>query len=709
MANDPINKNLGTVTAYGYAKSKGYTGTEEEFAELMADYATVGQQAAASAQEAAASAQGAQAAKDDAESAATASQAAGSAAASSASAAATAAQAAYSYATAASTAQQGAAAAQEAAVSAKGAAEQAATAAGTAKDAAEAAQQSAEDAKVGAAQAASSAASSAELAEDAAEKISPAKYVSPSGDDSNDGNTPQSAYASLSKALSTGVENIFVARGTYTEMNPNSETWNPRYTNAAVNIVADSVLLITTTALYFRYAREVQISGLHISIDPAAPDNASGMLLLNCSAARLFACEVSGAPYMGYRLDGTKAVLENCVAHDCGIDGINAHRVADGYEPDITLVNCSAYNNGDDGASVHEHGKMTVIGGEYYNNGQAGIAAANFCTFSFRDVSCHNNGRSGIEAINDSLGGSAPAVGSIENCWIHNNPFGVSVKNYNVRVAGNAFERNANADVQTSEGATVSSQGYSIETLSVYPTDTASGNPAAITDGAEGLPVKSLSVQITPVQSGSGDPAPDNVRQISGRTGLQLYVSPTADVQDGDTYALSWESEAGTVYGGTLDVTTGLLTVNRGKKVFDGSENGWTINSSYGVAYDIRGIGSGIDLTQLPVADYLTTLPQGAGSGLAAWQCRYNPSGAYFLARGDAAVTASVAAWKAYLAEHPLTVLFGLSSPFTYQIAPNAVRTLLGVNKIWSDAGEVSLIYRADVGLYINKKLGVSV
>lgn len=48
--------NLGTATAYGYAKDKGYTGTEEEFAELMASYASVAESAAASAEAAAASA-----------------------------------------------------------------------------------------------------------------------------------------------------------------------------------------------------------------------------------------------------------------------------------------------------------------------------------------------------------------------------------------------------------------------------------------------------------------------------------------------------------------------------------------------------------------------------------------------------------------------------------------------------------------------------
>lgn len=40
-----VIKDLGAVSAYAYAVEKGYTGTEAEFAELMADYAAVGQRA----------------------------------------------------------------------------------------------------------------------------------------------------------------------------------------------------------------------------------------------------------------------------------------------------------------------------------------------------------------------------------------------------------------------------------------------------------------------------------------------------------------------------------------------------------------------------------------------------------------------------------------------------------------------------------------
>ena len=47
-----IQKDLGTATAYGYAKDGGYTGTEAEFTTLMASYATVAGAAAGSAADA---------------------------------------------------------------------------------------------------------------------------------------------------------------------------------------------------------------------------------------------------------------------------------------------------------------------------------------------------------------------------------------------------------------------------------------------------------------------------------------------------------------------------------------------------------------------------------------------------------------------------------------------------------------------------------
>lgn len=56
-----------------------------------------------------------------------------------------------------------------------------------------------------------------------------------------------------------------------------------------------------------------------------------------------------------------------------------------------------------------------------------------------------------------------------------------------------------------------------------FPQKSAQGAIVTIEDGADNVPVVSLEAEINPVQSGSGDPAPDNVRPISGWTGANVF------------------------------------------------------------------------------------------------------------------------------------------------------------------------------------------
>lgn len=179
-----MSKYLGDVSAYAYAVSQGYTGTEEEFAELMASYATVAQNAAASAsaaaQSATAAAGSASSASGSAETATTkASEAASSASTASgaastattkASEAATSATNAGNSATAAAGSASTASTAATSATNAKAAAETAQTAAETAQGKAETAQGKAEDAQEAAETAAQSvSASAAQIAKNASD------------------------------------------------------------------------------------------------------------------------------------------------------------------------------------------------------------------------------------------------------------------------------------------------------------------------------------------------------------------------------------------------------------------------------------------------------------------------------------------------------------------------------------------------------------
>lgn len=77
----------------------------------------------------------------------------------------------------------------------------------------------------------------------------------------------------------------------------------------------------------------------------------------------------------------------------------------------------------------------------------------------------------------------------------------------------------------------------------LLPEATASGNPISI-DNASGFNAKSAKVTVLPIQSGSGDPSPTNIRPISGRDSLGL-VRTGFNVWDEE-----WEV-------GTINISTG--------------------------------------------------------------------------------------------------------------------------------------------------------
>ena len=74
----------------------------------------------------------------------------------------------------------------------------------------------------------------------------------------------------------------------------------------------------------------------------------------------------------------------------------------------------------------------------------------------------------------------------------------------------------------------ISDSGKSLSDLydAAMISKTASGSIVTITDGADGVPIKEMTVQIAPVQAGSGDPSSSNVRAISGWTAMKIARTP---------------------------------------------------------------------------------------------------------------------------------------------------------------------------------------
>lgn len=58
--------------------------------------------------------------------------------------------------------------------------------------------------------------------------------------------------------------------------------------------------------------------------------------------------------------------------------------------------------------------------------------------------------------------------------------------------------------------------------MSAFPTSSANGQLLIITDGADGIPAKTVTINLAPYQSGSGDPSPENVRPISGYQSVKV-------------------------------------------------------------------------------------------------------------------------------------------------------------------------------------------
>ena len=142
-----------------------------------------------------------------------------------------------------------------------------------------------------------------------------------------------------------------------------------------------------------------------------------------------------------------------------------------------------------------------------------------------------------------------------------------------------------------------------------------------------------LTANIVPQQSGSGTPSPDNIRPISGWTEVTVFVSPTEDEEDATTHTTSLGR---TVYGGTVDVVSGVLNAYP----YYASYNGETLNGKW--------------ICDRAVYSQGTTPPIGS----------------------------------------QVALISGES--ITYQLTPQTINTLAGVNNVWADCGSITKAKIAD-------------
>ena len=201
-----------------------------------------------------------------------------------------------------------------------------------------------------------------------------------------------------------------------------------------------------------------------------------------------------------------------------------------------------------------------------------------------------------------------------------------------------------------------------------------------------------------------------NANKPTGINNIQLEVGSTATAYEpyqGQTYTIDLD---GTRYGGTLDVTTGKLTVTKKLVVLDGSET-VSINGSgtsqwfYNVTVQFGALSvTSNDQTGVVCDTYPSALVFSTTDYNGIW-C--NTSGNNVRIRWGTEDTA--ANFKTWLSNNNVHLSVPMATPIEVDLDPVTIETLLGTNNIFADCGDITVDYYADTTLFVNKKIAAAV
>lgn len=147
------------------------------------------------------------------------------------------------------------------------------------------------------------------------------------------------------------------------------------------------------------------------------------------------------------------------------------------------------------------------------------------------------------------------------------------------------------------------------------------------------------------------------------------------------------------VFGGELDITTGVLTCTKGVVVFDGSsDETWqrylSTNNFFTDAV-VSLIKKTNNNTQWAVADSLNWRANCWDLDLYGVFANHSNGRLYF--NFNAEIAADLRTW---LAAHPIQVVYELATPYTIQLTPQQIKQLLGTNYLDAGAYKLSVTFR---------------
>lgn len=209
----------------------------------------------------------------------------------------------------------------------------------------------------------------------------------------------------------------------------------------------------------------------------------------------------------------------------------------------------------------------------------------------------------------------------------------------------------------------------------------ASGNPISLTGAAEAYAM-ALSMTIEPIQSGSGDPSPTNVRPISGLTSGEVQTTNGTDTNTATiTFGL-------TIYGGSVDFKTGQVKATH--KLTTVGALSWSTQVSSFANFMSNSLSSDIkksDDQKMVISDIYVSATNNDPSPI--------PYCIYSNVRGDLKVNdrrySTVEDWLAVCSS--AQICYEIETPITLYLTPAELELLKGNNTITANGVTINIGY----------------
>jgi hypothetical protein len=188
-------------------------------------------------------------------------------------------------------------------------------------------------------------------------------------------------------------------------------------------------------------------------------------------------------------------------------------------------------------------------------------------------------------------------------------------------------------------------------------------------------PLVSLEAQIVALQEGSGIPSPSNVRPINGFSEVTIdHNSNEVEIQLGQT-----------VYGGSLNVTTGELTITHRSITVEsvGSVRATSANKYY---WTFALPDTSVDGANIISSHFI-------GGGTVEGRCYITGNGRSIVMVPKDQTLNTKALADAWCAENKPQFVYPLAEPVTVQLSPTEVNTIIGMNNITANTGDVKVTY----------------